>query len=179
LSIAIRGSTALLVPAANTAVSSSAGDNNGFETDPANAYAAGGGVAVDTNSGTSTSTSCTNAGKDKHIYASYNVTLPGGVSIQGIEVSLTASVNNSGNAPQMCVQLSWNGGSSWTAAQTTPTLTTALTTYIIGGASNLWGRTWTATNFNNTNFRVRIINVAASTARTFSLDAVAVRVTYQ
>lgn len=33
-----------------------------------------------------------------------------------------------------------------------------------------WGRTWTDTEFSDANFRVRITDVAASTARTFNLD---------
>jgi hypothetical protein len=34
-------------------------------------------------------------------------------------------------------------------------------------------------DFSNTNFRLRIIDLASSTARTFSLDWIALRVTYQ
>jgi hypothetical protein len=79
----------------------------------------------------------------------------------------------------MCVQLSWNGGTSWTAAQSTATLSTVENTYLLGGAANTWGRAWTPTELNNTNFRLRVINVASSTARDFSLDWVAVLVTYQ
>ena len=79
----------------------------------------------------------------------------------------------------MCVQLSWNGGTSWTAARSTPTLTTSEATYILGGPANTWGRTWAVGDLSNTNFRVRIIEVASSTARDFSLDWMAVRVTYQ
>jgi hypothetical protein len=33
-------------------------------------------------------------------------------------------------------------------------------------------------DFSNTNFRLRVIDVASSTSRDFSLDWVAVRVTY-
>jgi hypothetical protein len=171
--------TGLLPPAANTPVTASAGDNNGFQTNPANAYAFDGAFAVDANSGTNTSTSCTNTGKDKHVYYNYNITVPAGAAIRGIEVQLGAMVNNTGNTPMMCVQLSWNGGTSWTGAQTTATLSTTPNTYTLGGPAFTWGRTWTVSNFANASFRVRIANVAGSTARTFSLDGVAVRVTYQ
>ncbi|MPZ24764.1 MAG: S8 family serine peptidase, partial [Dehalococcoidia bacterium] len=51
---------------AQAAVTSSAGDNNGYQTTPANACADGGEVATDTNSGSGTSTSCTSTQKDKH-----------------------------------------------------------------------------------------------------------------
>ncbi|MGH8627155.1 MAG: Ig-like domain-containing protein, partial [Gammaproteobacteria bacterium] len=172
-------STGLLAPGANAAVTSSAGDNNGFQTTPSNAYVTDGLLAVDTNSGTNTNTSCTNAGKDKHNYYNYNFIVPSGVAIRGIEVRLAARADSAANSPRMCAQLSWNGGASWTTALSTTTLSTATTTYILGGATNTWGRTWTVGDFSNANFRVRIIDIASSTARDFSLDGVAVQVTYQ
>lgn len=177
------GNTGFLSPSANAAQTSSAGDNNGFQTNPANAYADGGGVAQDVNSGTNTNASCTANSKDKHRYYNYNISLPGGATVTGIEVRLDAYVDAVGSsAPVMCVQLSWDGGTTWTTAKQTPILTTAEATYVLGGVADPWGRAWTTTNLANTNFRVRVINVASgsnATARDFSLDWVAVRVTYQ
>jgi hypothetical protein len=172
--------TGFLAPSANAAVTSSAGDNNGFQTTPSNAYILDGQFAIDTNSGTGTGTSCTGSGKDKHNYFNYNFIVPSGVAIRGIQVRLAARVDSTLlSSPRMCAQLSWNGGTSWTAALITTTLSTATTTYTLGGTTNTWGRTWTVGDFSNANFRVRIIDVASSTARDFSLDAVAVQVTYQ
>jgi len=172
--------TSFLAPTADAPVTSSAGDNNGFETTSTGAFASDGLFAVDANSGTNTNTGCTNTGKDKHLYFNYNVSLPAGATIKGIEVRLDAKVSSTANAPKMCVQLSWNGGTSWTAAKSTPTLTTTTATYILGAAADIWGHTpWTLAQFANSAFRVRIANVASSTARTFSLDGVAIRVTYQ
>jgi hypothetical protein len=170
--------TGFLAPSANAPVSG-AGDNNGFETTPANAQALDGLFAVDANSGTNTNTSCTDAGKDKHDFFNYNVNLPAGAAIKGIEVRLDAKVSSTANSPMMCTQLSWNGGTTWTTAQSTPTLTTATATYVFGGPANTWGRTWAVGDLSNASFRIRVIDVAASTARTFSLDQIAVRVTYQ
>jgi WD40 repeat protein len=171
--------TNFLVPTANVVVTSSAGDNNGFETNPINAYVSDGLFAVDTNSGTNTNTSCTNSGKDKHNYYNYNFSVPVGAIINGIEVQLTAKVNRTSSSPFMCVQLSWNGGATWTATKRTPTLSTVNATYTLGGGLDTWSHVWAAGEFLDANFRVRIIDVASSTARTFSLDKVAVRVTYQ
>ena len=171
--------TGYLSPSANAPVTSGAGDNNGFQTTPTNAYANDNAFAVDTNSGTSTSTSCTDAGKDKHNFSNFNVNVPPGRTINGIEIRLNARVDRTSNAPAMCVQLSGDGGANWTAAKSTATLGTTKTTYILGGVADLWGQSWTVNNFTNTNFIVRIINVASSTARDFSLDWVAVQVTYQ
>ena len=173
-------STSFLAPSANAPVTISAGDINGFEATPANAYVSDGLFAVDANSGTNTNTTCTNTGKDKHNYYNYNFSLPPtGVTIRGIEVQLKAMASSTTNSPFMCVQLSWNGGTTWTTTQSTTTLSTTNATYTLGGTANTWGRTWSAGDFSNTNFRIRISDVAASTARTFSLDSVAVRVTYQ
>jgi len=170
-------STGFLAPSANVAVSG--GDNNGFQTAPSNAYIADSQFAIDTNSGTNTNTSCTNAGKDKHTYFNYNFNVPGGASIRGIEVRLDATVDSTANVPKMCVQLSSDGGTTWTTALSTTTLTTTTAAYLLGSATTTWGRTWTAGDFSNLNFRARIIDVASSTARDFSLDRVAVQVTYQ
>ena len=134
---------------------------------------------MDTNSGTNNNTSCTNSGKDKHRYYNYNISLPAGAVIQGLEVRVDARADSTAGAPKTCVQLSWDGGTTWTTAKSTATLTTAEAAYTLGGPADTWGRAWTATQLNNTNFRVRVINVASSTSRDFSLDWVAVRVTYQ
>lgn len=165
-------------PSAHSAETSNAGDNNGFGTSPTNAYTLNGTYAVDTNSGSNTGTNCTGADKDKHRYYNYGFSLPSGASIDGVEVQLAARVDSTLNAPKMCVQLSWDGGVSWTAAQSTATLTTSTATYTLGSASDTWGRMWADTDFSDPNFRVRIINVAGSTSRDFSLDYVGVKVHY-
>lgn len=168
-----------LSPSANTAVTSSAGDNNGYQTNAANAYSDNASFAVDTDSGTSTSTSCTVTTKDKHNYYNYNINVPSGTTVNGIEVRLDAKADSTASTPRLCVQLSWDGGTTWTTTKTTGNLTTSEATYILGGAADNWGRTWSSTNFTNANFRVRVIMIAASTARDFSLDWIAVKVHYQ
>jgi hypothetical protein len=159
-------------------VPASAGDNNGYELNPNNAYASDGVFAQDVNSGTSTSTSCTNSGKDKHLFYNYGINIPSG-TITGITVQLNALVNGTTGSPKICVQLSWDGGTSWTAAKSTTTLTTRNTTYLLGTSTDTWGHTWTTAQLSNANFRVRVIDVASNTSRTFSLDGVAVQVFYR
>ena len=56
--------------------------------------------------------------------------------------------------------------------------TAAETTYTFGGTANLWGRTWTLAQLNTTNFRVRIIDASTLATKVFSLDYVALSVTY-
>jgi hypothetical protein len=127
------------------------------------------------NSGTGTSTSCTNSSKDRHVFFDYGFAIPAGSAIAGIEVRLRARADSTSGAPRMCVQLSADGGATWTAAKATSTLATTLRTFTLGGATDTWGRTWSLANLANASFRLRVINVASSTSRDFFLDAVAVR----
>jgi hypothetical protein len=161
---------------ANAAVTSGSGDNNGFETTAASACADGGGEAQDANSGTGTSTSCTNSGKDRHTFSNYGISIPGGATFSGIDVRLDARISSASGTRFMCVELSWNGGSSWTSAKQTSNLGTSAQTYTLGSGSDNWGHAWSASDLSNANFRVRVTDVADSTSRTFYLDWAAVRV---
>jgi len=160
------------------AVTSSSGDNNGFQTSAGNMLADDGLYAVDTNSGNGTSTSCTSANKDRHVLSNYGFIVPAGSTIQGIEVKLNSRVDSTSGSPRFCVQLSWDGGTTWTTSITSATLSTAETMYILGGVTNTWGHTWTNTEFDNANFRVRLVMVASNTSRDFSADWVGVQLRY-
>jgi hypothetical protein len=161
------------------AQTSNAGDRNGYESSPSNAFANDGLVATDLNSGSNTSTSCTNNGKDKHHFYNYNLNIPAGAIIQGIQVSLNARTDNQSGNPRLCVQISWDGGTTWTTPKQTAILGNTEITYLLGGTTDTWGRAWTAGDFSNANFRVRIIDVAGNTSRDFFLEYLAVNVTYQ
>lgn len=177
LSEVVSLSTGLKSP--TTAAADTGGDGNGFQTNAANAFANDSVFAVDTDSGSGTATTCTSTQKDRQRFYNYTLGVPSGATINGIEVRLDAKVDNTSGAPKMCVELSWDGGVTWTTAKTTATLTKSEVTYTLGNSSDTWGRTWTDTQLNNTNFRLRIINIASNTSRDFSLDWVAVNVHYQ
>jgi Carbohydrate binding module (family 6)/F5/8 type C domain/Glycosyl hydrolase family 30 TIM-barrel domain/Glycosyl hydrolase family 30 beta sandwich domain len=168
--------TGFLGPLSSSA--ESGGDGNGFQTSPSSAHADGGTFAVDTDSGSGTSTSCTSSSKDRHRFRDYGVALPASASIKGIVVRLDARADSTSGSPKMCVQLSWNGGSSWTSAKTTATLSTTEKTYLLGSATDRWDRSWTTANLADPNLRIRVVNIASSTSRDFSLDWVAVNVHY-
>jgi len=172
------GNTGLLSPSANAPVTTGSGDNNGFQTNPANAYGNDASVAVDTDSGSGTQTSCTSNRKDRHTYYNYNISVPGGATINGIEVRLDGKADSVTGAPKFCVQISWDGGVSWTTALSSATLTTTEATYVLGGPTNNWGRAWATGELTNANFRIRIVNVASNTSRDFTLDYIAVNVYY-
>ena len=52
---------------------------------------------------------------------------------------LDARADSTTGAPKMCVQLSWDGGTTWTAAKTSANLTTSEATYTLGGAADTLG----------------------------------------
>ncbi len=168
--------TGFLDPSSEAA--DSGGDGNGYNSNPTRAYTDNNSFATDSNSGNGNGTNCTGADKDKHRFYDYGISVTNGATISGIEVRLDAKVDNTAGSPFLCVQLSWDGGSNWTSAKSTASLTTNESSYTLGSSGDTWGHSWTTTELNNTNFRVRVIDVASNTSRTFSLDWAAVRVTY-
>jgi hypothetical protein len=174
----VASGTGFRSPTAQAAVTSGSGDNNGFQTNAANTLVDDGLYAVDTNSGSNNNTSCTNAGKDRHVFSNYGFNIPAGTAIQGIEVKLHSRVDGTSGSPRFCVQLSWNGGASWTNAITSATLSTNETVYTVGGVANNWGRAWSDAELSDANFRLRLTMVASNSSRDYSLDWVGVQVRY-
>jgi len=169
--------TGLRDPAADAA--DTGGDGDGFENGATFAYTAGGNDARDNTSGTGTGTTCGSTGKDRHRYYNYGLSVPSNASLLGIEVQLDAWVTDATGTRFMCVELSWDGGASWTTAKSTSALSSTVATYILGSTSDDWGRVWSVPgNFSDANFRVRITDVSADNLQDFRLDWVAVRVTH-
>jgi hypothetical protein len=165
------------VPASNAA--DTGGDGNGYQTTPGNACGDDTNLASDPNTGAAgRSTSCTNTANDRHRWWGFAFGLPGTVTaIQGITVRADAGMNNNGGTSALCIQLSWDGGTNWTTAQSVTLGSTALTTYTFGSSSDTWGHTWTAAQLNTTNFRVRVID-ASTNSKTYMLEYLAVTVQY-
>lgn len=157
-------------------VTNNSGDNNGFQNSGGLACVDGGGNASDPNSGTGNQNSCTSGNKDRHNFWGFGADSGVTGAVDGIVVTLDAWASGSGNK-LMCVQLSWNGGSSWTNAKTV-VAGGSEQTLVLGSGTDNWGRTWSASNLSNSNFRLRVTNVAGNTTSTFNLDAVGVDVYY-
>ena len=152
------------------------GDNNGYETNPGNACADDGSLAVDANTGTTASTSCADAGKDRHRFWGYAFGLSSGASISGITVQANAGLNNNGGTSILCAELSWDGGSTWTATKQVTMTGAATTVYTFGGSSDTWGRSWSVANLAGSSFRVRVIDVTSQPNKDFRLDSIQVAV---
>ncbi|HEX5015232.1 MAG TPA: hypothetical protein VFV72_13860 [Candidatus Limnocylindrales bacterium] len=156
------------------------GDNNGYETTPGNACGDDALSATDANTGTNFTTSCANAGKDRHRFWDFNLGVPAAVtSVDGITVRVDSGMNNNGGTNNLCVELSWNGGATWTAAQVYDMATSAITTYTLGGPTDTWGRAWTGVDFSNAAFRVRVTDASSQPNKNYLLEYLAVQVTYR
>ena len=155
------------------------GDGNGYELLPGNACGDDLVFATDANSGTNTTISCTDAGKDRHRFWDFGLGVPASVfTVNGIQVRTDVGMNTNGGTNQVCIQLSWNAGSTWTTAKSVALSGTAISTYAFGTASDNWGHAWLGSELSNANFRVRVIDVSSQAAKTFQLEYLAVQVTY-
>ncbi len=164
----------------NAAVTSNAGDNNGYETTPGNACAQDGQLAIDDNSGSGTSGLCASSQKDRHTFWGYALGVPStAAAIAGITIVAVGDQSNNGGTTSLCVQLSWDGGGTWSTARSVAMTTNTTTAYTLGGPTDTWGRRWVPENLITANFRVRVIDVSTQPAKTFRLDYLGVAVTYQ
>ena len=175
------GSTGFRPCTAQAAVTTNAGDNNGYETGAANTCADDASSGSDANSGTGNQTNCTDSHKDRHKFTNFGVgpAIPSSPTptVDGIEIRLDTWASSSAASQQNCVELSWDGGTSWTAPKTV-NLGTSQATKILGSSADNWGHTWTTAQLSNANFVVRVTDVASNTATTFNLDTVQVNVSY-
>ncbi len=181
---ATSGTTLFMPCTTNAAETVNAGDNNGYQSNPARVCVDNSSFANDGNSGSGGTQSC-GAGavpdvtKDQHRFWGYALGLPGTVtSINGIRVRADLALNNTTGTTNLCAQLSWDGGTTWTALKTQAITVAGETTYTFGSTADTWGRAWTPAQFSTANFRVRIVDASTLTSKQFRLDYLAVSVTY-
>lgn len=119
--------------------------------------------------------SATTAHGQEHRYWGYGISIPSGHEVVGIEVLMDARRHVSGIAATLHVELSWDGGGSWTTTgYNTGAMPTTWVQYVRGGAADTWGRTWTTGELAAGVFRVRLRSVQAA-----RLDWIAVRVHFR
>lgn len=162
------GNTVFLNPSANAA--DTGGDNNGFESSPQNAYTDGSGYATNEN-----------GPGDRHRFYNYSTSIKSSCAIKGIEVRLDWWVSTTFDTNGMSVELSWDGGMSWTSAKTDSQESSSEHVAVLGGPADTWGHSWTVSELSNANFRVRLTCNCSGTwcyLRDFYLDWVAVSVYY-
>jgi len=121
--------------------------------------------------------------KDRHVFYNFDLSsqIPGTgpAVIDGIEVGLDIWVDSNYGDSYACVELSWDGGNSWTSYDSNSVATDDGAPFEeFGGSTNTWGRTWTINDLTNGNFRVRVTNVSTSNYRDFFLAQTRVKVYY-
>lgn len=159
------GDTGFLDPSADAA--DTGGDGDGFEANPAGAFSDGGGFAIN-NDGTG----------DRHRYYDYGISVGPACVISGIEVRLDWWLDSTVDTSSMSVELSWDGGASWTAAKTDTVESTSQHTTVLAGPTDTWGRTWTPAELSDATFRARLTSNSDNSSRDFFIDWVPVKVYY-
>jgi hypothetical protein len=126
---------------------------------------------------TGRSSDCADPQNDRHGWWGYSFGLPATVtSIDGIAVRAGASLTNNGGDDYLCIELSWDGGTSWTAAQRLQLPNATFRTYAFGSGTHQWGRTWAVSELTSTSFRIRVTNATSHPNKTYNLDYLAAQV---
>jgi len=176
---AVTTATVPCAPGSNAAEAT--GDGDGYETMPDAACDQGVSAASDVNTGTTGhNATCTNTADDREQFWGFALGLPASVyQVTTITVRADALRTTSSGTNNLCVQLSWDGGTSWSTMRSVALTSATTTTYTIGGAVSLWGsHTWTVADFDPAVFRVRIVDATNVATQTYALDYLAVTVTY-
>ncbi|MEJ7696127.1 MAG: hypothetical protein WKF78_05765 [Candidatus Limnocylindrales bacterium] len=103
--------SALAACTTTAADTSGAGDNDGYQNSSARACGTG-------SCGTGATPAAT---KDRHRFRGFAHGVPGtATTIEGIAVRVDLGTNNNGGNTNICAQLSWNGGTTWTTISPWP-----------------------------------------------------------
>jgi hypothetical protein len=152
-------------------VATTGGDGNGFETNPT--YASGDGPLYASN---------IDGPGDRHVFYDFGLAPPSGSTIEGIRVRLDWWLDAVEGDNTMSVELSWDGGTSWTSAKTDAVESATERTGVLGAAADMWGRVWTVTELADANFRLRVTCACSASpqcdSRDYYLDWVTINVYY-
>jgi hypothetical protein len=160
------GDTGFRDPSAQAA--DSGGDGDGFERSPEGAF---------TDDDSPPARNLDGPG-DRQRYFGYGLAIPEECRVLGLEVLLDWRLDSVMGDNGLAVELSWDGGASWTAAKLDPLETTAFHAAVLGSASDPWGRAWTSAELEDASFRVRLTALGTKQGRDYFLDWVPVRVTW-
>jgi len=136
-------------------------------TNPTNAYS----------SDDTYATATTNA--EAQDWYNYTFGLAGTETIVGIEMTMEDKDNNTGDSVKYNPEISPDGGTTYVQGTNWQRVSSTIEgTRTAGGAAQLWGRVWSASDFTNANFRSRITIADMRNATLYSLDHIQVKVYY-
>ncbi len=139
-----------------------------------------GGTFTFANLGTSNNgyaTTASNGTANGGVASTFGFGVPTGAVIRGISVQVEGSDGTVGQTVNYSVDLSWDG-TNYTTAKTSSFMGTTDVLQLVGGDSDTWGRTWTAAELSDANFRLRIYRNLAGSTGNLQIDRVRVNVTY-
>jgi len=125
----------------------------------------------------SRATTTTNATFDPATLQNYAFGIPSGATIDGIEVQCEFNNALGGFLSTVQFSLSWNNGTNYTSTKSDTVTGTTDATKTYGGATDTWGRSWTASEFADGTFLVKLEGKTAFGA-TCQVDWMAVKVYY-
>ena len=111
------------------------------------------------------------------IYENFNLPNLTGSNIIGVLVEAETFVSSTTLLSEFSVQLSWNGGTSWTTAKSSFQNETTVIAFFFGGA-DAWSHAFIPAELTNINFKVRIANSFASSSNDGSCDYITAQVFY-
>lgn len=110
------------------------------------------------------------------IWESFGITGVTG-TVDSILIKVEGFVTSTSTRSQFKVELSWDGGTSWTAAKYSTQLQTAVDVHEFGGA-DAWNHTFTPSELSNANFKVRVSCDLATSTNDARIDYVKANVFY-
>jgi len=109
--------------------------------------------------------------------SNFGFSIPTGATINGIKVEIEQALDTGANAIESAVRIVKADGSIGTTNKSTGATVPSSDTYVTyGGASDLWGETWTSTDINDTDFGV-VFSVSGTAGNTL-VDHVRITVYY-
>jgi hypothetical protein len=119
----------------------------------------------------------TTTDNDYGVVSTFGFGVPPTSTILGIAVYIEASRNAAGTTVDYAVQLSWDGGVSWTAAKADDVASATDVIDTLGGAADTWGRTWSSAEIGDANFQLRIYRTGGT--GTLRVDHIRAEVFYR
>lgn len=112
------------------------------------------------------------------IYESFGIADLTDNTIDGILVQVEAKVNSTTDRSEYTIELSWDGGTTWTTLKRAFQFPIADSTHCYGGA-DAWSHTFIPSELTNINFKVRISNDFTSATNDASVDCISVQIFYR
>ena len=113
---------------------------------------------------------------ERQDWYNFGFIIPPDATIDGIDVTVEAS-GSTASSVTADIDLSWDAGTSFTSTKTATRTSTTDSTTTHGSSSDTWGRTWSAADFSNSNFRLRLTK-GGTAGTTFHVDVLEARVYY-